>query len=262
LKENDVQLDRPKAGEWLHEHKEPGQTLNRYQAVHPVRATSLQNTIYLLPLGTFSKAQQNVIKYTADYLTLYFSLPTKVLPVLSDSLIPTDARRERGGGSVQLLAPYILDSVLKERIPNDALSLMAITEKDLYPKSSWSFVFGLATLKERVGVSSIHRYSREPIDSLNYPICLGRLISTSSHEIGHMLSMRHCTYAVCVMNGSNSLSESDSRPNRLCSQCLSKLHWNLGFDVRKRIIALDSFFIHHRLDRDYKAIHRDLTQIE
>ena len=262
LRQNDRQLETPKEGQWLYDHNELGQTLSQYKAIQPVSPNHKQNKIYLLPLGELTKAQKNVVTYTADYLQLFFGLKTIVLKSISDKVIPKDFKRIREDGSVQLLAPYILDSVLKKRIPVDAIALMAVTEKDLYPKPSWNFVFGLATLKDRVGVSSIYRYSKETIDSTNYSLCLQRLISTSSHEIGHMFSMLHCTYAVCVMNGSNSLAESDSRPNRLCSQCLGKLRWNLKFDLRKRIQALDSFFLRHKLMRDYRVAEKDLQVIQ
>ena len=261
LHKNDIGLQQPKPGEWLYEHKESGQNLAQYITADPVRPDSLRKTIYLLPLGKFTKDQENVIRYTADYLALYFGVPTRILPPEPDAIIPENKKRNRQDGSVQLLSTYILD-LLKKRIPHDAIALMAITEKDLYPKPSWNFVFGQASLQERVGVSSIYRYSAQPIDSVNYPLCLGRLISTSSHEIGHMLSMLHCTYAVCVMNGSNSLEESDSKPNRLCSQCLSKLSWNTGVGIRKRSKSLDSFFMRHRLVRDYDVMHADLELVK
>jgi archaemetzincin len=262
LKDNDQQLESPREGQWLYVHPEPGQTLNQYKAIKPVLPTSKQHKIYLLPIGLFSKPQEDVIQYTADYLQIFFGLETIVLQPLSDQVIPNTARRVRNEGSVQLLAPYILNRILKGKIPEDAIALMAITEKDLYPNPSWQFVFGLATLKEKIGVSSIYRYSKEPIDSLNYPVCLERLIKTSSHEIGHMFSMLHCTQAVCVMNGSNGLRESDAHPNRLCSVCLKKLHWNIKFDVRKRLHSLDSFFLIHRLQKDQQLIKKDLYIIQ
>jgi archaemetzincin len=99
------------------------------------------------------------------------------------------------------------------------------------------------------------------MDSLTYPVCLERLIKTSAHEIGHMFSIQHCTYGVCVMNGSNSLWESDSRPNRLCSDCLNKLTWNLGFSVRERFSGLKTFFKEHKLVTDANLASRDFVVV-
>jgi archaemetzincin len=257
LGKNDKEMDNPKPGEWLYEHKEAGQSFSQYKKQDPVRTTPSQNKIYLLPIGKFSEAQKAVIEYTRDYLNIFFQLETIVLPVISDDIIPADSKRIREDGSTQLLSTYILE-ILKKKIPKDGIALMAISEKDLYPKPEWNFVFGQASLHDKVGVSSIYRYSKEPIDPINYPLCLGRLISTSSHEIGHMFTIHHCTNAVCVMNGSNSLSESDSRPNRLCSECLQKLQWNLSLNIRDRTSRLDSFFIKHRLIKDHEATAPDL----
>lgn len=262
IKENDEQLSTPKPGEWLYEHHEPGQTFTQYKAEHPVTPNKTQNKIYLQPIGNFSDQQKKIVEYTADYLHLYFNLPTEVSSPISDKIIPDSARRTREDGSIQLLATFILDSLLKKHIPKDAIVVMAITEKDLFPKPSWGFVFGLASLQERVGVSSIYRYSKQPLDSTNYSTCLGRLISTSSHEIGHMFSMRHCIHAICIMNGSNSLSESDSKPNRVCSECLHKLYWNLKFDNKKRLLNLLSFFAKHHLKRDYALLEKDLALLD
>jgi archaemetzincin len=257
---HDKELGDPQAGEWLFEHREPGQSFSAYKKQDPVRTTPCQNRIYLQPVGKFTKAQENVIRYTRDYLSIFFQLETVVLPVISDDSIPGDSKRIREDGSTQLLSTYILE-MLKKRRPGDGVALMAITEKDLYPKPEWNFVFGQASLHDKVGVSSIYRYSKEPIDSINYPLCLGRLISTSSHEIGHMFTMHHCINAVCVMNGSNSLKESDSRPNRLCSECLQKLQWNLSLKIMERTRSLDSFFYKHRLTVDYNATHADLLSL-
>jgi len=257
LKKNNKQLGKPKEGEWLFQHSEPGQTFQKYKTQQPVRPDSIRKIIYLLPIGDFSKDQKKLIEDCRDYLSRFFEINSKILPVVPDDTISVEAKRKRKNGSIQLLAPYILE-LLRKKMPPDAVVLMAITEKDLYPKPSWNFVFGLASIKNKVAVTSIYRYSDTIIDPLNYPLSLQRLIKTSTHEIGHMFSMHHCTYAVCLMNGCNNLDESDSKPNRLCSECLSKMNWNLNFDLKKRQVALVDFFASHKLSRDYKESQADL----
>ena len=139
---------------------------------------------------------------------------------------------------------------------------MGITQKDLYPAESWNFVFGQARLKKRMGVSSFIRFHDGELDETNFRLCLERFIKTSSHEIGHMFSCPHCTHAVCVMNGTNSVYETDGRPNRLCSECLKKLSWNIGFDVKQRALALQTYFKTHNLTEDYKLITQDVGKLE
>jgi len=254
----DEKMPPTQPGEWLSEHPETGQTLDQYLLVTPVMPNDSQKVIYLQPIGTFNLQQDSLIQCTAEYLEIFFNLKTTVLPVISDSLIPNSSRRMREDSSEQLLTTFILDSLLKGRSPKDAIVTMAVTEKDLYPQPSWNYVFGQAYTRKRTGVSSFYRYYNEEKDAR---LCLKRLIKTSSHEISHMFSILHCTNAVCVMNGTNHLPETDTKPNRLCSVCLSKLYWNLEFDNVKRLSALKAFFEKYELTSDYILADKDLTLI-
>lgn len=64
------------------------------------------------------------------------------------------------------------------------------------------------------------------------------------------------------MNGSNGLFESDARPNRLCSECLQKLQWRLGFDIKSRYTRLNAYFATHKLLNDQKLNEIDLEALE
>jgi archaemetzincin len=259
LAELDVDLGKPEPGDWLYGRVEPGQTFAQYKSADPVRPGKRRRIIYLQPIGKFTPIQDSVIHYTADYLSIFFGLETRIREVIGDENIPS---RQHADGQQQLFTPHILDNMLSPTLPDDAVVLMAVTAKDLYPGASWNFVFGQARLKHRVGVSSIFRFSIGEMDSLTYPVCLDRLIKTSAHEIGHMFTIQHCIHGVCVMNGSNSLFETDSRPNRLCSVCLKKLYWNIGFDLQNRGHRLVTFFKKHKLSLDYELAVQDLSIID
>jgi archaemetzincin len=259
LAELDVDLEKPQPGEWLYNRQEPGQTFTEYKYAKPVKPGKRRRIIYIQPIGQFTPIQDSIVKYTADYLAIFFALETKIRTPVSDVGIPARMHSE---GQFQLYSPHILDSILSPTLPDDAVVMMAVTAMDLYPGPTWNFVFGQARLKHRVGVSSIYRFAIGEMDSLSYPICLDRLIKTSSHEIGHMFTIQHCIHGVCVMNGSNSLYETDSRPNRLCSVCLSKLRWNIGFDLQKRNHELKIFFEKHKLHLDYELASQDLDIID
>jgi len=261
LKDRDVPLAKPEPGEWLYEHPETGQSFEDYIKINPVTSTEAQNKIYLQPLGDFTKAQLGVIKYTSNYLNIFFDREVITLPKLDDSIVPDSLKRFRGTEQEQLLTTPILD-YLQKHIPKDGLIIMAITSKDLYPGGGFNFVFGQARTKKRVGVSSIYRYSNDLYDSIHYRQCLERLIKTSSHEMCHMLSFEHCKFAVCVMNGSNSLAESDSRPNRLCSECLRKLQWNLKFDIKSRLNKMLTYFSMHEIEKDCELSRTDLRELD
>ena len=66
------------------------------------------------------------------------------------------SRRNPWTGQAQFLTSDILD-LLRARLPDDAFALLGITMVDLYPDPNWSFVFGQASLRDRVGVYSFAR---------------------------------------------------------------------------------------------------------
>jgi archaemetzincin len=106
-------------------------------------------------------------------------------------------------------------------LPNDAAALIAFTNEDLYPDNSMNYVFGQASLENRVGVWSLYRLD----DRADQKTFLLRTIKIAAHETGHMFSMHHCTAYNCVMSGSNHLAETDSHPIDACPECMAKVCW-------------------------------------
>ncbi|GAB1297004.1 Archaemetzincin-2 [Apodemus speciosus] len=152
---------------------------------------------------------------------------------------------------------------LKKNKPEDAFCIVGITMIDLYPRDSWNFVFGQASLSS-VGIFSFARYGKDfytskyegslktpqPTSSSDYSIfdnyyipeftsvLLLRSCKTLTHEIGHILGLRHCQWLACLMQGSNHLEESDRRPLNVCPICLRKLQSAIGFNIVERYKAL------------------------
>ncbi|HUT37098.1 MAG TPA: archaemetzincin [Planctomycetota bacterium] len=234
-----TKLGKPGPSDWLARHKEPGQTFEEYLASQPTGPTEKRRTIYVQPLGDFTKPQRQIITLAADFMGRYFTLPVKVLDDLPLSLIPARARRVHPSWGVkQILSTYVLDEVLKPRLPKDAVASIAFTASDLWPGEGWNFVFGQASLSDRVGVWSIAR-NGDPETELK--LCLLRTIKTATHETGHMFSMYHCTAYECNMCGSNHRAESDRRPLACCPECVAKLWWITGADPVARYRRLAEF---------------------
>jgi archaemetzincin len=232
-------LPPPRPGDWLAEHREPGQPFEEYINSRPVRKTNKLHTIYLCLVGDFTEAEQRILKLTQDYLVVFFDCPVKVHRQIALADIPATARRTHPTwGDRQLLTGYILHEVLKPDRPPDALAYLALTATDLWPGKGWNFVFGEASLRERTGVWSIYRNGDPESDFL---LCLRRTLGTASHETGRILGMRHCTAYSCLMNGSNNQEESDRTPMHLCPVCLRKLSWNLGIEPIPYLTALKTF---------------------
>jgi archaemetzincin len=138
--------------------------------------------------------------------------------------------------------------------------------EDLYPDPRWNFVFGQASMRNRVGVFSFARYDPafygESRGHLYQKLLLRRSIKVLAHETAHMFSLAHCIYFKCVMNGSNHLQESDSRPLSLCPVCLHKLQHSIGFDVATRYHHLLRFYRRIGLKYEVDWMSRRLKKIE
>ena len=230
-------LPAPKPGDWLYNRNEKGQTFKQYTKLDPVAPTDGKNTIYMLPIGDFDAIDTLVLRKTAAYVAAFFGVAVVLQEAISDSLIPSHSQRVHDGNP-QILTKYILDSILLPNMPKDAMMYTAITAKDLYPKESWNFVFGQAYLTKKVGVSSMYRYKTPETSLKDHTQCLRRLAETSTHELTHMFSVKHCKVYRCLMNGSNSLVESDRKPMWLCPDCLLKLSWCTGYNINDRFNKL------------------------
>lgn len=257
-----TKLGKPEPGDWLDAHHESAQTYRQYLASHPVRAERGRSVIYVQPLGYFSSSERKIIEQATEFLGVYFQLPVKVRERLSLDLVPQSARREPGGvQSEQILSTYVLNEVLKPRLPKDAVALIAFTTADLWPGEGWNYVFGQASLVDRVGVWSIHRYGNPADGDDAFRRCLLRTMKTATHETAHMFSMPHCTFFECNICGSNSLPESDRRPLEPCPICLAKLCYATGADPAKRFKALIDFHKAHGLKTEQEFCEKSLAAL-
>ena len=89
-----------------------------------------------------------------------------------------------------------------------------------------------------------------------------RTLKVAGHETGHMLGLQHCLFHACLMNGSNSLPESDAQPLELCPVCLRKLQWNVAFDVRARFRGLSDFHRIAGLEAEHAFIEKSLEALD
>lgn len=241
-------LGKPKPGEWLAEHKESGQTFAQYLRSRPTTAQGKRKVLYIQPLGPFTKTQRKIVDLSADFMGKYFGLQTKIKKPLTLAVIPKQAQRKHPSwGMHQILSTYVLDKVLRPRLPKDAAAYIAFTAVDLYPEPSWNFVFGQASLVHRVGVWSIYRNGDPDKSAAAFRLCLLRTLKTATHETGHMFSIDHCIYYECNMCGSNHRAESDRRPVTLCPVCLPKLLHATGVDAKQRFKDLAAFCKQHKL---------------
>ena len=256
-------LGKPRPGDWLASHAERGQDYALYIGGRPVRPSKKQRTIYIQPLGDFTSSERKIVGLTAEYMWIFFQLPVRVRDDLSLAVVPEQARRKHPQwGDRQILSTYVLDKVLKPRLPRDATAMIAFTASDLWPGEGWNFVFGQASLADRVGVWSVHRFGDPDRSDEAFQLALRRTLQVATHETGHMFSMEHCVFYQCLMCGSNNMNESDRQPLWLCPQCLAKLCYATGAKPEKRFKELIVFAKAHGLEREEAFWQKSLAALQ
>jgi len=255
-----TKLAPPRPGDWLAGHRELGQTFDQYIAANPNRPNAQRTTIYLQPIGNFEGAQQRLLYDTVEMMRVFFGTRVETLEKMPLKVIPPQAMRLPAGAyGPQILTGYVLNEVLKPQRPRDAVAVLALTTADLWPGEGWNFVFGQASLRERVGVWSVARFGDPALD---YAKTLRRTIATATHETGHMLGIPHCIAFECGMNGSNSLAESDGRRIGFCGECEQKIWWGCKVDPVKRHEALLDFMTRSGLEREAREWQRELDALK
>lgn len=225
-----ARLDPPQPGEWLYHFPEPGQTFREYVEGNPVRATEARRRVYVQPWLTRAPEEPALLRRIAELLAALYGREAEVL---APAPLPAIAyARERRRHDVMALARSLRDA-----LPEDALFLLAVTDRDLFA-SGLEHVYGWASLTDRVAVVSTARLGARD-DRGRF---LRRALALAAHESGHALSLAHCTFYRCLMNGSNSIEESDRRPAVPCPVCAKKLAWNVGSSRAERYRALARAF--------------------
>jgi archaemetzincin len=243
--------------DWVADHPEPGQTYEQWRGSDPVTPNGTRRFIYIQPIGDFTPEQRRIVELTAECMALYFHRPVKFLDDLPADRIPANARRRHPSwGMKQILTGYVLYEVLKPNLPKDAAALIGFTATDLWPGRGWNFVFGQATLKERVGVWSIARNGDPAESDESFRVCLLRTVKTATHETGHMFSMEHCIAYQCNLCGCNNRAESDRRPLPCCPECAAKICDATGADAIERYDKLAAFTKTHGLDGAHRLYAR------
>ncbi len=91
---------------------------------------------------------------------------------------------------------------------------LGITNADIYA-NKMNFVFGEAELNGSRAVISLYRLKGKKLYE--------RAVKEATHEIGHVLGLKHCRNMRCVMSFSNSIEYVDFKSEDFCDLCKAKL---------------------------------------
>ncbi len=199
-----------------------------------------RSKIYLQPLG--EGVSSAVLRVCASFLrAFYVGCAIEVLPVLAVAGDRRVKARSRDHGK-QYDANSILE-LLMPRVLRDAYALIAVSDFDIY-SGTWNFLYGLAKLKQRVGVFSFARYDphfwgdHDCTPAQRKELMEYRAAKVMLHEVGHMFGLKHCVHMACLMQGSMHDEEAHKKPLFLSLVCLRRLRANMGFSLLPRFQAL------------------------
>jgi archaemetzincin len=169
--------------------------------------------LYLAPDDDVDPA---VVAAVGTTLAEAFRLPFKAMVPSSTPAYAYDADRGQFGSSV------ILQRLL-QRIPSDALRVLALTERDLFIPML-TFVFGQAQLSGRVALVSFARLRQEHYHFPPDPaLLLDRGRKESLHELGHSFGLTHCPMPACVMSLCATIQQVDRKSTLFCADCRALL---------------------------------------
>lgn len=103
------------------------------------------------------------------------------------------------------------------KIARDSKTLL-ITNADLYAANR-NFVFGLNKDQGPCIVSIARLDPTFYGNPMNFGATAERLVKEATHEVGHMVGMRHCENRRCVMSFSQHFSDVDDKSRDFCKSC-------------------------------------------
>ncbi|HEX8250688.1 MAG TPA: archaemetzincin [Pyrinomonadaceae bacterium] len=236
-------MGKPEPHDWLSSFKESGQTFEEYIGENPTLPTAERKKIYIQPIGNFSGTQREILRLTADYMKAFYSLPVELKTEKKLEKVPPEMERKNPyEGQRQIRTHYFTGELLPKMLPADAAAFICFTDTDLYPDEHWNYVFGQASLENRIGIWSLYRFGKPDKSEKDFKDFLARTLKIAMHETGHMFTMRHCAKYECLMSGTNHLGETDRRPLDVCPECMAKIAWAMNYEPAERYRNLAAFW--------------------
>ncbi|XP_069503693.1 archaemetzincin-1 [Ambystoma mexicanum] len=249
------------AFDWLMSHPDAPEDFEAfYYSFLQKRKSCYRKHIYLQPIdldeGAASISLLDSLRSSVE--AFFLGLCVKCLPSVPVSAIDCcRSRQNRTSGRVQIHADSIL-TYLKKNKPVDALCILALTLRDLYPCKTWNYTFSKSLVRQEVGVCSFARISEDfpqadsetrneaaedaqdlALSGSDGTLTFGvvgviQCCKVTCHEISLLIGLGTCRWLRCLMQGVLSLDEVLMRPQDLCPICLRKLQYILGFKLVER----------------------------
>ncbi len=184
----------------------------------------MKRIIGLLQIGDLDRSVLVNLKKNLESAFKEFNISINIIPK-TITLEETEYNRVRR----QYDASKILNKIKYYAKDTQFFRILGLLDTDIY-SGSLNFVFGIAfspninnPLLSTAALISITRlrekFYRRPESSVIFEL---RILKEAVHELGHTFTLRHCNN-FCIMRFSNSLTETDHKPQEYCESCLNKL---------------------------------------
>eukprot|EP00070_Physeter_catodon_P048155 XP_028355049.1 archaemetzincin-2 isoform X4 [Physeter catodon] len=171
--------------DWITSHPEAPQDFEEFfNDLYRKTPSPQKHSIYIQCIGLLGNTRsisEEYVKWLKGYCEAFFyGLTVKLLEPVPVSATRCSFRINDNTQNLQIHAGQIL-KFLKKKKPEDAFCVVGITMIDLYPRDSWNFVFGQASLTDGVGIFSFARYGSDFYSS-HYEGKLKKLQKKSSSD--------------------------------------------------------------------------------
>lgn len=223
-------LDSAQDGDWRARFREPEQNYSQYLK----ESRQAQGTLIIQPIGNLPTDQKMAIGHVIDAISSFFGMPTECnTPIPYENLPPTCFRVRNN--TRQINAEALMEQVLEKLNKNGVVSVIAVTELDIYPGERWPFesALGWSSFQKGTSVLSTQRiFDNARADRGQNLLRFSKL---TIHELAHTFGVKHCSRFNCVMNGCSDLKESDTKPLILCPDCLAKISIATGHNPQDHL---------------------------
>jgi archaemetzincin len=171
-------------------------------------------TIAILPVDDI---EEYILNHIARAIEKMFRKSTLILPYEDISTKFPGLLNEGKYNSTAVLL------YLSERLPQNSVKLLAITQLDLY-SPIFAYLYGEAQLNGTFALMSLFRLRQEFYHQTpDGALFLSRCEKEALHELAHTYGLAHCADRNCLMYPSSTIDDTDAKSNTPCPTCTSLL---------------------------------------
>ena len=185
----------------------------------------MKKIIYLQRIGDIDPriliVLQKNLRWFFKKNTIKINILPEKIPLLESEYAPY--RR-------QYDAPKVKRRLIKHVNNKNYYRILGVMDVDIFSRSL-NFVFGVADMPKNksfgsalISVTRLREiFYRRSENLAQFEL---RVLKEAIHELGHTFGLEHCEN-LCVMRFSNSLDDTDKKPQNYCKACLKKLNDSL-----------------------------------